>query len=214
MSVDSYGQWQGGRYVIYFFKKKSANLGDIFCINNIVRIIRFFYNVTFEPSSAKIWCKPLTSSLLLATGRVSALPLMLTPPPLPLLPPPLRKKYVVLGFMRKKYSVVDYYYLINLRYASNNQRFSSNQSLMRFMGETPKTISNSIGISQPMGTFWCFGNGSDFWGHVAGGWCGHLILISDNPEFSPFIILHRPHCHFWSGVTGGNWKMCDQKISK
>ena len=154
------GGREGVRIFHCFSKKKSAILRDIFCI----RIIWLFYDFfgAFEPSSAKIWCKPLTSSLLLATGREPAFPLMLTPPPLPLLLP-LRKKYVVLGILRKKYSVVDYYYLINL-HTSNNQRFSSNQSLMRFMSETPETISISLGISQPMGTFWCFGNGPDFWG--------------------------------------------------
>ena len=136
------GGREGVRIFFCFSKKKSAILGDIFCI----RIIWIFYDFfgTFEPSSAKIWCKPLTSSLLLATGREPAFPLMLTPPPLPLLPP-LRKKYVVLStwiFEKRKYSVVDYYYLINL-HTSNNQRFSSNQSLMRFMSETPETISIS-----------------------------------------------------------------------
>ena len=87
-----------GVRIFFFNKKKSAILGDIFCISNIFRIIWLFYDFfgTFEPSSAKIWCKPLTSSLLLATGREPAFPLMLTPPPLPLLLP-LRKKYVVLS---------------------------------------------------------------------------------------------------------------------
>ena len=89
---------------------------------------------------------------------------------------------------------------------------------MRFMGETPETISFSLVISQSMRAFWCFGNGPDFWGHVAGGCCGHLILISDNPKFCAFIILHWPNCYCWrwlvhTGECSGNWKIKKKKIS-